>query len=426
MNFLDLNIGIQDGNVTTSLYRKPTATNSLLHYDSFHPQHQKRAIPLGQFTRLKRNCSNPLDFQSQARMLTQRFKQRGYPRQTISRAFQQVKQTTRNNLLCPKTREPDHTLRIVTPYNNQWSDLRNILFRNWNILTSDTRTAPHVPARPALTAKRARNLKDRITRSHFSRPLTSTGTGVKFKGSFPCGNCTICPYMLDGKEFINPANGNKILLTDYVNCRTKHVVYGIICPCPKLYIGQTSQEVRKRTQQHLSNISLAKRDDSLGKNLTSIAKHFLQEHRGNPRGSKIVGLKKIWPNPRGGDITPRLLQLETRWIHDLNSLAPAGLNEEMLFTGFYKRDHLHHVIDRTQIALHDSTFKNVVLSVHDVEGSSMEHAFQLYYRHHSQNLLDWTLLVTHGLAFYVFSHGHNGSRLSEPYLTGPHLPLVYF
>lgn len=93
---------------------------------------------------------------------------------------------------------------------------------------------------------------------------------------------------------------------------------------------------RNWIQQHLSNNTLAKRDRSLDKRLTPVALHFLQVHGGYPKGIKIFGLSYIRTNIQGGDVTGKLLRAETQWIHRLKSVAPQSLNEDMLFTGFYK------------------------------------------------------------------------------------------
>ncbi|CAJ0945347.1 unnamed protein product [Ranitomeya imitator] len=103
VEFLDLEASLVDSNVVTTLYRKPTATNSLLHYSSFHPRHLKDGIPTGQFLRLKRNCSLSLDFQNEARSLTDRFKHHGYPKKVISTAFQRARTSPRTDLLQRKT-----------------------------------------------------------------------------------------------------------------------------------------------------------------------------------------------------------------------------------------------------------------------------------------------------------------------------------
>ncbi|CAJ0955141.1 unnamed protein product [Ranitomeya imitator] len=76
VTFLDLQVMATDGVLTTKLFRKPTATNSLLDYRSFHPVHTKNGVPVGQFLRIRRNCTSDLDFHQEARILTNRFKQR--------------------------------------------------------------------------------------------------------------------------------------------------------------------------------------------------------------------------------------------------------------------------------------------------------------------------------------------------------------
>ena len=42
--FLDLKLGIKNGNITTDLYVKDTATHQYLHYTSAHPYHTKRSV----------------------------------------------------------------------------------------------------------------------------------------------------------------------------------------------------------------------------------------------------------------------------------------------------------------------------------------------------------------------------------------------
>ncbi|XP_077137278.1 uncharacterized protein LOC143799794 [Ranitomeya variabilis] len=209
IEFLDLKLSVRETKINTTLYRKPTATNSLLHFNSFHPQHLKTGIPRGQFFRVKRNCSQQDDFDRCSRELTTRFRERGYP--------------------------------------------------------------------------------------------------------------------------------HKISTKAYFNCKSRNLVYALICPCRKVYVGQTTQELRKRIQQHFSNISMAKADKAKGKTLTSVATHYLDEHNSQLVDTKILGLEGVQTNIRGGNVTLELLRRESRWIFDLNCLTPFGLNEDLLFTGFYKQ-----------------------------------------------------------------------------------------
>ncbi|XP_071989321.1 uncharacterized protein [Engystomops pustulosus] len=256
--------------------RKQTATNSLLSFTSFHPKHLRQSIPVGQFLRLRRNCSDIADFRKHAKDLTGRFRARGYPKKVISKAFVRARDSDRQTLLQVKTRDTESKPCLTTIYNNQWSDIYHILNNNWDILLSDTRLHAHISKKPRLIAKRARNLKDVLTSSHFSRPTTSLGRGLRLKGSFPCGDCSICPRMPATNTFTHPNNQSEFKLHDYINCKTKDVIYVLKCSCPMIYVGQTGQELRRRTQQHLSSITTAASDLTKGKTLSTVATHFLQ------------------------------------------------------------------------------------------------------------------------------------------------------
>ncbi|KAG8558012.1 hypothetical protein GDO81_016818 [Engystomops pustulosus] len=75
-------------------------------------------------------------------------------------------------------------------------EIRKILEQNWGILQSDTRLIPYITEKPNITARRARNITDILTSSPFQRPPVSLGRGYGWKGSYPCGECTVCPHML--------------------------------------------------------------------------------------------------------------------------------------------------------------------------------------------------------------------------------------
>lgn len=90
--FLDVRIiKSPEGTIQTTIYRKPTATNSLLHWQSSHPFALKKGIPYGQFLRLRRNCTQLSDFKNQASEMANRFREKGYPESVISRAYNRAR-----------------------------------------------------------------------------------------------------------------------------------------------------------------------------------------------------------------------------------------------------------------------------------------------------------------------------------------------
>ncbi|XP_073436564.1 uncharacterized protein [Dendrobates tinctorius] len=258
--FFDLRIGICHNRTTTTLFRKQTATNNVLHFDSFHPAHLRKGIPKGQFIRIRRNCSRTEDFMRESRQLSNRFRERGYPRKIISGAFEFSRNRPREEFLTPWVRDARNRISLITRFHNQWSDVYQILGNNWGILLSDSKLQRFVDERPSVVARRTQNLKDILSNSHFRRPTTKIRTGNDNKGTFPCGACSICPRILSNRLISVLCLPTQIQPKAYINCRSRNIVYALVCECKKIYVGQTTQELRRRTQQHLSNIMTARSD----------------------------------------------------------------------------------------------------------------------------------------------------------------------
>ncbi|XP_075684194.1 uncharacterized protein LOC142652437 [Rhinoderma darwinii] len=139
ITFLDILISkTPSGNIQTNMFRKKTATNSLLRWENCHPVNLKRGIPKGQFLRARRNCSTISDYKMSARELEDRFRRRGYPKHVLKQAYQNALGCNRNDLLNPKSRlKDDDTIRIIGTYDSASKEVREILQRYWGILQAD-------------------------------------------------------------------------------------------------------------------------------------------------------------------------------------------------------------------------------------------------------------------------------------------------
>lgn len=62
LDFLDLTISVRDGHFVTKTFRKKTSPNTLLCATSHHPYSLIQGIPVGQFLRIRRNCTLDNDF----------------------------------------------------------------------------------------------------------------------------------------------------------------------------------------------------------------------------------------------------------------------------------------------------------------------------------------------------------------------------
>lgn len=72
------------------------------------------------------------------------------------------------------------------------------------------------------------------------------------EGHHKCGNCVACESTIEGTEFVHQKIKWKHL--QFTNCKNRNVVYAVTCPCNKIYIGKTNQQVNQRITQHRSRI----------------------------------------------------------------------------------------------------------------------------------------------------------------------------
>lgn len=90
ITFLDLEIFLNEARTLCStLYRKPSAGNTLLHATSSHPKQLIRSIPSCQYLRL--NFTLGEDFKGEAAMLQERLLARGYSRTCLRKAYNKVR-----------------------------------------------------------------------------------------------------------------------------------------------------------------------------------------------------------------------------------------------------------------------------------------------------------------------------------------------
>lgn len=104
INFLDMQIFINDGSMGSSLFRKPSAGNTILHATSSHPRPLFTSIPYSQYLRLKRNCSRQEDYETEAKALQNRLLARGYSRSCLKKAYHRANLRDRDTYIANKYR----------------------------------------------------------------------------------------------------------------------------------------------------------------------------------------------------------------------------------------------------------------------------------------------------------------------------------
>ncbi|CAJ0950878.1 unnamed protein product [Ranitomeya imitator] len=335
VEFLDVTLNKGErGFITTNVFRKSTATNTLLHATSSHHPQTFRSVPISQFLRIKHICSDDDTFEQQARILKNNLQQRGYNHRAIRAGYRRAKFTPREILLAQsrhnvsRTRFDNQPVRFITTFNSEWRVISDILRKYWPVLLADEDVEPYISQYPSITWRRSRNLKDLLTRSHYvapHRPVFSGTAGPKW-GSFQCGGCSACKFMERTFSFENSDSNKTFSITHHINCKTENVVYYAKCGCGLIYIGMTTRELRVRVLEHVRDIrngALAVDIDTL----KTVPKHFRLHHNSNPKWFKVRGIDRVQLGIRGGNYKKELLKRETRWMVDLDTVAPKGLND---------------------------------------------------------------------------------------------------
>ncbi|CAH2324938.1 Hypothetical predicted protein, partial [Pelobates cultripes] len=129
VQFLDLEIAINDEGLAYRLYHKPTDRNTLLHNTSAHPKALKRSLPKAQFLRVIRNNSDENIMERQLEEMMVKFLERGYKRDDLVRAKLEAKSA------CP-TKVKSESQRLVFPvtFHDASPTISKIVKDNWNML----------------------------------------------------------------------------------------------------------------------------------------------------------------------------------------------------------------------------------------------------------------------------------------------------
>jgi hypothetical protein len=94
VDFLDVSIINEDGQLRTKIYHKPAAEPYILPFMSTHPQHIQRNIPYGAILRAARVCSNLNDFHRELCHIDVSLLLNGYPPGFIRKQFHRLFRST--------------------------------------------------------------------------------------------------------------------------------------------------------------------------------------------------------------------------------------------------------------------------------------------------------------------------------------------
>ena len=246
--FLDTTVFVENGELLTKLYTKPTDAHLYLRYDSCHPIACKTGIPKSQFQRLKRLHTKESDYQLASDQLSRQLEARGYPSNIIKSARDYVDKSTN---ITKNIKSKDDSIVFITEYNPRLPNIKKILERHKHILSENATTAPLAEKRILVAYQRPASIRDRLIRTDLV--ITSN----PFIGSQPCGKkCNTCPFMTRAKTFKSSITNKEYKIRGSLNCETTNVVYLITCKkCQIQYVGTTGNSINTRFTGHKCNIN---------------------------------------------------------------------------------------------------------------------------------------------------------------------------
>ena len=315
LSFLDIECSIYDGQISTSVFYKPTDAHCYLNYDSCHPKSCKDAIPKSQFLRIRRICSDEQDFKRQCEKMTTFFVKRGYPRKVLDRALDSISHKSRSDILKPKSTHCDDRVPLVLTYHPHNTIIRDILFRNFKSIVLQDEQMAEVFKLPPITAfRKGKSLGQHLVSSNFK----SATKRNNHRGTRPCRRrpiCNTCPFTWETDGVQGPENTFNIK-TGFT-CITENVVYAIRCKqCRMVYVGETYRRLGDRFAEHLRSVT---KDDDC-----PVGEHFRRPHH-SIQDMQVTVLIQTSSGEKQRQF------LEQRIINLLGTFRPRGMNVKKQF-----------------------------------------------------------------------------------------------
>lgn len=156
-------------------------------------------------------------------------------------------------LLEEKQKKQVEQLVCVTTYGAHTNKFKGMILKNWHLLDNLEFPLP----KPLFAMRKNKSIgqhiiKAELPKSAIKNDLRSQWGLKPIDGHKKCGNCAACSTTIEGSDFAH--NEVKCKHLDFTNCKSKNTIYAIVCPCKKLYIGKTTQQVNTCITQHRSRI----------------------------------------------------------------------------------------------------------------------------------------------------------------------------
>lgn len=246
VTFLDVDINLHEGIITTKVHFKPTNKMLYLHSDSCHPAFMKSALPVSLAARGRRICSDEDSLATYCDKITNALVNRGYNRDKVRRQLSRRTKTTNKSA-------------DMAPLTTQWypglQALNGIIKAGLPTLQASNKTRDMAYNMPRVQFRRPPNLTDLLV----SKDLATREDNHRLpQGSYPCNRprCKTCPMNPPTSNFKATLTGQTYPIHGHNNCTTSNILYQLKCTqCAAEYIGMTTNDLRTRMTGHRQSVT---------------------------------------------------------------------------------------------------------------------------------------------------------------------------
>ena len=217
VTFLDLNVKLSNGSISTGLHIKPTDRHQYLHFSSAHPDHTKSSIIYSQALRVSRVCSFEEDYINHTKEMKSWLLKLGYPEWLINREMGKVRHSNlnRNRKIPIKSQG----VPLVVTYHPLLKSFGNIIKKHLTILYMNEEVKNVFNPGPMISFRGARKLNSYLVRAKLY-PLEGS------VGSFKCRNrrCQVCDNVTETITFKSSVTSNEYKINHSFNCNEECLI----------------------------------------------------------------------------------------------------------------------------------------------------------------------------------------------------------
>lgn len=262
VEFLDTVISIDQNNyIQTTLFTKPGKKCTYLSPASCHPSFMVANIPYSLGLRLKRICSNDIDFLKHLDILKNKLTARGYKVNSILKSFEKVKLINRREALQKVDKKIINRPILPLSYDPRLPNISNIIYRFWKIMVENPRLKILFPQPPMICWKRPKNLKEFLVRARMPPEIQLRRSERDRNGFYRCSRpaCITCSYVPSTSvaKIRSSKNQEEVKIMSKLSCESSNVIYIITCKNCKeqpQYVGETGRRLADRFLEHRRSV----------------------------------------------------------------------------------------------------------------------------------------------------------------------------